>query len=1122
MGRRVLAFFLGLILGIVLVVGGVAGAIYITVCVVKVDQMVPDSGNYLGDLAGLSLKGIYDEIFKLYGENIGVADANGNYYSLRQFCENYKIDLNAALGMELPQEVMDIPAFEFFSEGGIERAMKQIKVSTLPAIANLFGGANGDGTNNGMFGDSVIAELANFSMYDLLVDESVGIAGVFANVRFAELLPDSFPAEDSDNKIMWAVGQTKIGGLLDGMSGSESIMLQLKQGGAFETLGGLELSTVLGESQYVNAIMGSGAIFADLIADDGTLRFDDIISGVSVGELLGCQKNEITDLEGYIAIDNQGADAEIAVMSKGEGENTVYIMSANGEDWFEAELKCENTEEAHTHNHDCYKYVWYSTTECAKEHDHRANGDMIKDGINYARTDGLYQVLAALSITDLTGGNTDALIDELKVIKIRDIIDVADVDGVMDVFVDLTIEELMNGAIDDMYLGEFFGFTRVAIQNINDYNAATDAIYKERDQNVLAYYVKTLGTDIAMSLNLKDWYVGEKSCDSADDGHIHNENCYNYVWNNGDGLHAEGVQNKLASKQIADLQYLNDDVQKMTLHDVFGENIPSMLKAIADVQIGNLSVSIDKIELGELLGYERRYACGNTDESHEHSDECGHVWYKVQCDNSEADHEHNGSCYVEVGGMMAKLADKQVGEMSSLSETIKTFTLRDVLGTDVPDMLKVLADTEIGDLNTAIKTVRLGDFLEYEKRYVCDNDEADHTHGDECAYAWYKLQCKNADADHTHNGGCYVEVVGMMAKLADKTVNDLGDMNNIVQDFTLFDVLGDNIPPMLKDVANVKVKDINTAVQDIYLGSALGYARKEINDIALVTSYDLLSHVGETPIVRGSVAEKVYFMSEDGKSWYEADRKLKDGNATYTYVWYETDESGNITEPVSGIVTAFVNSKVGGVNNTLQTITLGEMGIGGDNRVLSALQDTPIKELGGAINNLEMAIVLGYKKQYTCGSIISSSHPSHASCPYIWVNDNGEQAKGLNAKIADKTVKDLTGDTLTQIALDLTIGDLIDSGMIELGEEEKYKLNILFCQDHDTFNGTITIQGMSINKTFKCTMPDYLTYSASNNTNAKEYYYKFASHQAQDNACERTWMDLRLKDFVKELLEALS
>lgn len=1107
MGRRILAFFLGMIFGIILLVGGLVGAIYVATCVVPVDKMYAESDNYIGDLAKQSLYDIWQELNRLYSEKAGVADENGNYYTLEQFFAQYNINLNTALGIELPSEVLEIPAFEFFSEGGVDRAMKQIKVSSIPAIVNMFGGKNEDGTTNGMFGSNVIEELGKFSMADLFSEE-VGIAGVFANVKLSDVLPSAFPAEDSDNKLMWAVGQATIGGVLKGVSGSENIMLQFKADGAFATLGGMELSSVLGDNQYVNAILGSGAVFADLIADDGSIRLDDIINGVSVGELLGCQKNEITDLTDYVAVGTQDSETKINVMQKGEGETAVYVMSANGEKWYQAELKCEETDEEHYHNDNCFKYVWYSTTECNKQHSH--SDDMQKDGVNYPRTDGLYAVLAALSITDLTSGNTDALMNEIKIIKIGDILNGVTVSGVMESFVDMTIEELMNGAIDNMYLGQFFSFERRAVNNINDYDIENKvAVYKQNDTEIIAYYVATdLLGNIAMSVNEKDWYLGSPNCD---DDHTHSHGCYLFEWYDENGNSAEGIQRKLSSCQIADLKNLNDEVRKLTLNDVFGKgSVPSMLNSIADVKIGELNNAINTIHLGDLLEYTQTLTCEVED--HEHNDSC-YVWK-----------DKNGA---EVSGMMAKLAGKQVSDMSNLTDTIKTFTLRDVLGNDIPKMLKSLADTEIGDLSDSINGMFLGDFLEYTHEIVCghENDE-NHEHVADC----YKWTDKNS-----------AEVNGMMAKLACTKVSELGNLQATIKTFTLNDVLGDDVPNMLRDVANTPVGELSTAIEKMYLGSAMGYFRKEIN-MSEVTSILIiggstspLPHVRrQTVIVDGvtkPVSPAVYYKTEDGEIWYEAvlncNIKHSEHNADcYKYVWY-TDE--DCATKVEGVTKAFVNNKLNNVAASMDTLTLKELGISSEgNNILKAIENVPIMDIGSHINNLMMGDVLGYTG--VCNN--TEEHVHDENCKYTWYEDANKTTvvKGLNAKIANMTIGGMNGGTgLTEIAQSLTIGDLIDSGMMTVGTtENEYKLAIIYCGDNShSFIESTTLFG---SKTWKCNLSDYLSYSVANGASgvSAETYWK-KCHGINENAelteqqleHKNKWMELELGEFMSTLLNSI-
>lgn len=1142
MGRRVLAFFLGLILGIVLVAGGVIGAIYIAVCVVNVNRVVPNAGNLLGDMASMSLKGIYDEVLALYNQKIGIADENGKYYTLGEFCQKYNINLNQALGKDIPQEVLDMPAFEFFNFSkdengnsvGMSHALSQIKVSTFPAVLKMFG------SENGAFNDTVTDELNKFSVADLFSQE-VGIKGVFANIKFADIMPNAFPAQDSDNKLMWAVGQTTIGGALSGVSGSDNILIQLKAGNAFEAIGALEISAIMGESQYVNAILGNDAVVADLIDENGNIRLDEILNGISIGELLGCQKNEITDTTDYAGIDGQNPEAASLVMHKGD----VYIKTTDGEHWFEAELDCK---EDHTHTADCYAYVWYSTGTCnnnSADHCHDTD-DMLKDGAYYPRVTGLYAVLSSLSVADLTSGNDNALMNKIKVLKVSDIISGVEVSGVMSALVDLTIEDLMSGAIDTLYLGEFFNFERKIVPDVRSYDENSIVeVYKKFNPATVAYYVMTNAENkVVISTDKAKWYEGELTCESE---HEHNDNCYRYIWLDSDGKVADGIEGKLASKQIADLQNLNEEVQNLTLDDVFGEDIPRILISIKDSKIIDIHTTIKSVYLGELLDYTYEIVCGQEDdENHEHVASC-YVW-KDRGDNV-------------IDGIVAKLAYKQVGQMKDLQSTVKTFTLRDVLGDDIPDMLKSLADTQIGDMNDSINNMFLGDFLEYTHIIICgQEDDENHEHVAAC-YAWTD---KNGNA-----------VNGMMAKLAANRVKTLSDLQSTVKTFTLKDVLGDDVPDVLKDVENTQIDNLQGAIDNLYLGSAMGYERKIVDK----TDYVVLGeHSGTTVVLKKLVpgSKTLYVMTNDvdengnaktDARWFEAvftcTEKHDHNVDCYEYVWYNKGTS----EPVSDVAKAFVNRKLNNVSEIFDTLTLKELGISSDdNTILKSIENVPITEIGNSINTVKMGEVLGYAQYYTCDNANVAAHKHTADCAYIWVEectDNHDtskvnnhfateqhytidtkqyiEVKGMNAKIACKTIEQMTGNGMTEIAQSLTIGDLIDSGMMSLGDteakktENAYKFSIVFCgNETHKFTETITIppsilmpDGGTSNQTYTCTLPDYLTYLSTHaDTTAQEYWYKCHSKQAGDEltaseiAHRDDWKNMLLSEFISQLLNA--
>lgn len=1262
-------------MGIVFILAAIAGAIFVAVAVIHPNQVMPDSGNYIGDFADMSLVDMAKSVQELYLQKIGVMNADGKYYTLGEFLENYHISPETAFGVALPQDVLDVPAFEFFnSDNGVENAMKQIKVSSIPAIVNMFGGKNEDGTSTGIMSEAAIAELANYSMYDLLSDEEKGLPYVFRNVKFADVLQSSFPAADSDNKLMWAVGQSSIGKLLSGMSGESNMLMQLKEGGAFEALGNLSLLEIVGDGDSTLRAVFKDTLTSDLIDENGELNLDTVIDGVSLGELLGCQRNEITDVSAYspfVTVTEENEQINIILRKNaGDAENPVYafVKLDNGA-YYEAELTCTETEhthdaecnpadapckkEEHTHGAECYEFVWYSTEICQDEHDHF--GELQIDGNSYKRTDGLYNVLANTSMSDLTSGSSDALLDKFKKLTIGEILGNDEVKGVMSNFTDLTINEMMNGAVDELFLGSFFNYERIIITDTSDLIVSTTRPLYMKEGETDAYPVYYVRTDslgnIALSTDQITWYEGQFLCEH--ENHTYDDHyaaCYGFKWyaeckqDHSDGACADdvilnevpykqatGLQAKLSSKQIRNLQDLNDEIKSFTLYDVLGEDIPDVLSQIAHTPIGDLNDAINNMYLGGLLNYIREeyvvtldgnnitlelngdryvktsadivsfgtngadgyllaldepsgvYALSEngkdwykahfvcTNEEHASHSERGcyaYVWYQLceKTDHSDCEkpvYAIGGKNYHVADGMMAKLAEKKVKEMGSLNETIKTFTLRDVLGNDVPEMLITLADCEIGNLNEEIDKLYIGDVLKNKRKKIEDisaygNEIADgtvavrsdsgkyiktddgktwykaeltcedeHAHTADCyEYVWYE-KCSEQDATIVIDGENYRRTEGITKHIVGIKIGELDSstLNSAINGMTVGEIItmDENTNQILKSMRHVKIGELGKEINNVYLGSAMNYVRRETDgnghvNLAVLPGADT-SHMSAV-MYKTEGGNTSYIKSDDGKTWYEAEFTchVEDHEHTtdcYEFVWYEKCGTGDTHAPedvavidgsnhhrVTGITKAFVNSQLNNVADTTNHLTIRKLGIDvTENNLLLSLQDVELNNLSGALNETKMGVVLGYTEN---GG--------------IWLDKNNAEVKGLNAKIASKTIKQLSGgDALTEISQSLTMGDLIDSGMMEITDENAYKFSIIFC-------GGASEHG-------NCTLAGYLAQKAVNNSlSAKQYWlnchkgnpaYDETALTPSEIAHRDAWRDITLKAFINTLLNAI-
>lgn len=192
-----------------------------------------------------------------------------------------------------------------------------------------------------------------------------------------------------------------------------------------------------------------------------------------------------------------------------------------------------------------------------------------------------------------------------------------------------------------------------------------------------------------------------------------------------------------------------------------------------------------------------------------------------------------------------------------------------------------------------------------------------------------------------------------------------------------------------------------------------------------------------------------------------------------------------------------VNCTISNVGEKLQpqNLTLAKLGIGG-NTILDALQNVPLSDIGGELNSLEVGVVLGYTKSGT-----------------DWLDADGNVVLGINGKMANLTVAELSsGNGITAVTQTLTMGDLTESGMVQLSEENTYKLNVIFCTDD---NAQFT-EGLI---TYGCNVVDYIIYCnahSDRDVSAEEFYNKF-SHA---DGCQSTWQDMLMKDFVDTLLSA--
>ena len=754
---RVLAFFLGMIFGIVFLLGSLGLGVYLAVTKVTPADISQETA-VLGDLANMSLLDIYKNLSTLYSQKIGVADQNGKYYSLGDLCTQYNIDSQNLFGVSLSDDLLEVPVFEFFSattdsqgNNGVQRALKQIKVSAIPSLLNLFV-KNEDGS--AIVNDNVMEELSNYNIVELMTKEQ-GIAYVFENITFSQLLPENFPSDpNGDNALMWAVGQSSVGKLYTALGSNDSLFLQLKDGGALETLGQMEVTDLLGSEAGTLSSLFGDTLVVDLVGENGEINVDDIINYTYVGSLLGCIRNEITDTNGY----NVFATSENGtVWVKTENEKQHFVKEEKGK-FYEAELTC--TEQHDVHGYDCYGFVWYNSSVLPSDHPCTPDEELIKDDLHHSKVSSLYGAFVNLRIADITGGSFDAILDKVKDLTIGEIVN-GEVSGILANFADMSLGELLDGGLEDMYLGSFLGYARTQA----DSSAVTGVTTLPDGTKVGVCNGKTV-----MSDDGKTWYLAQQTCEQHAD---HTRDCYRYVWTDGSAA-VEGLMAKFADKKVNSLGDMSDMLQQLTLAEVLGEeNLTGIFRQLANVPIGQISAEIDNIYIGTVLEYTRKQVAdisGYTavddvadvlQNNGEFVRKDGDVWYEAKLDCTES-HVHNSDCYgfvwytdetcvQAVSGLEAMLSNATINTIGDRLK-LENFTLAKLgIGSD-NNILAYLQDVPLSEIDTQLNTMKLGVAL------------------------GYTLNNENVWVDGEGN-----PVKGINAKIAEMSIQDFGSGNGITE-----------------------------------------------------------------------------------------------------------------------------------------------------------------------------------------------------------------------------------------------------------------------------------------------------------------------------------------------------
>ncbi len=1031
--RRLFAFLLGILFGVILVVGAVAGVAYYAYAKLTPEQISAETNKFMGDFSKMSVKDMIAKVQEIYATKVNLPN---DMYTIGEFFADNHIDAKTAFGMELPQEVLDIPLFEMTNgDAGFEKAMNAIKVSTIPAIVNMFGATDENGNLTGMFGQEVMQALSEHTLSELTAEG--GMATVLEGIKLVWLLPNAFPAEDSANKLMHAVGQADLGKLLGSVSGSSNLLAQLSAGGGLESLGQLSIMDIAGTegggSDTLKLLLGDAKV-VDLIDENGNLNPDQIINGLQIGSLVGLKRLEVTSLDGYenLLVNNDTI--------KLKGDNLVML---DGEKWYKADVVCTNDLDGHLHNADCYGYIWYEACQDSAC-DGSAHNHVTIDEEKCKPAEGLYKVLAQLSIQDLMGGDQNALMDKFTGLTLRELMAGQTISGVMESLADMTIAELMDGGIDNILVGELLGMKRYDCTDLA--KPIVSVLTPLQLQTLLAMdgetvsdtYVAVSGTNIAMSTDGETWYWAQLVCTTEGCTHKHANghpmlDCYGYKWyveclndthnscdheteahpTQANYYLAKGLMALLGDYSVARLNNIQDVINKVKLGDVMDVE-GTMLETFADTPIGELAGKIETMRLGYALSYKRTEVVSTSayttvviadkvlsDGSTFIRKLDGETEWYIASLVCTANHEHTESCYSiwtkeddsYATGLEGKLADEKIDNLGNMQDIINDIYLGDVMDVE-GTMLETFANTPIGQLSTEIEQMRLGYALGYTRTEVknvtgytavgglttvkAKNESVIRQLDGETEWYQASLVCT---ANHTHEANCYsiwtkedgTFAKGVEGKLSDEKLSDMGDLSAIINDFTLGDVMGENVPSILANLTDTKIGELEAGIDGLYLADFLEYTRKEVD-----TTHYL--NVATIDNVKSNGVEFARLESSDG-TWYEAKFSCSKEHAhttdCYGYVWYQLtcanatadhkhSFDNNCYTEVTGITSKLAGKRVSQLQD-LETIINEDVTLAdvmGENipDMLVSIKDTPIGQLGTAIETLYVGDAMSYKR----------------------------------------------------------------------------------------------------------------------------------------------------------------
>lgn len=830
MVERIVSLCLAFVLGFFSAFGSIAGGIYLVYTTVSIEKL-----NEWGEKFGYSipLDGFVNPDAEMPATSLTLSDllaeiqqVQNDELTLKEMIERYGLILPADVVNSMPESVMsEIPFAVLFSEEGVQMVMDSVTVTdilnmipeeiaatmisdpardafsdnTLSEIVALDLGHIFDGVQlgyitgvkyvldeNGVY-QPVWADSENPTLFELIAPLDLGgILGAVSNGEgdVLEVIKNSvgdvaiksiFDTFMSDVAIISGLlGEVTLGDLivLDSATGKYTIdMMLVMNGRRLGNLLGYTEVEMVGDNQETtyawmdvngNKVVGITGKLADIYITDfmsGTVSFDSLMNDIVIADVLGYEKGEKLPVFMYDNLDNQlilpdefdvwysnGVPAD-KLMNAFAGKTLTWIGSSVS--------SLALADILGYYMYDGEWYVWNVES---------INGS---DAIVLSPGTPIMAEIAGTSISDLS--NIESTLKDIQIGTLLGYESITDKDGnhlywstgvdaegnpiaasgITASMAGLTINEIADGhtlqsTIDGITIADVLGYTKG-----EDGKWYQDGVAVSGPMAALAgSKVGTLATDI------NDVRIGEllghTPVYTTDDDQVID------YWVDSNGQVVGGLMSGFVGLSVNDMKdnsKIMDAIQNIKVSEVMGlecrdgvwynsdgTKASGIISAIAGVNVGELSSAMDTITIGEVLGlYEENG-----------------IWY-------------NGDG-TEASGIISALAGSSIG---NLSDDLDDITVGEVLGyrfnesdgrwyngnTVATGVTGALAGSKLTTLNDDLNGLLIGEVAGYTK---LESGDPNATAG----AGWY-----------TYDGVSYAKATGILAELADLTVNELTDSN---------------------------------------------------------------------------------------------------------------------------------------------------------------------------------------------------------------------------------------------------------------------------------------------------------------------------------------------------------